>query len=263
MAKHFGTAVLVKREGSMAIATLNRPDKLNAINRDMLEELTAFLDVIQTDKTVRSIIITAAGDKAFCVGADLKERQAMTEKDILQRFDQVHKLYMRLETLRVPVIAAVNGAALGGGLELALACDFRILANSAMVGLPEVSLAIIPGNGGTQRLARIVGMSKALEWVLFAKRLNAKEALDAGLVTQTADAADCLPNAKAMAEALQEMGPLALGAAKKAIRQGMELPMQKALELETECYKSLISSKDRKEGIVAFLNKKKPIYTGE
>lgn len=263
MPKHFGTTVLVKRENALAIATLNRPDKLNAINRDMLEEFVAFLDVIETDKTVRTIILTAAGDKAFCVGADLKERQGMTEKDILQRFDQVHKLYTRLENLRVPVIAAINGAALGGGLELALACDFRILSRNSVVGLPEVSLAIIPGNGGTQRLARLVGMSKAMEFVMFGKRLSAEEALHHGLAHKLVSDGLPLNEAKNWAAQLGDMGPLALAAAKKAIRKGIELPLAKGLELETECYKSLLSSKDRKEGIAAFLAKRKPVYTGE
>jgi methylglutaconyl-CoA hydratase len=263
MAKHFGTTVTVKREDSMAIATLNRPDKLNAINRDLLEEFGAFLDVTETDKTVRCVIITAAGDKAFCVGADLKERQAMTEKDILQRFDQVHKLYTRLENLHVPVIAAINGAALGGGLELALACDFRILAKNAVVGLPEVSLAIIPGNGGTQRLTRVIGMSKAMELILMARRLSADEAFAAGIVSKAVPPGQALAEAKSWATTMGEMGPLALAAAKRAIRRGIELPMAKALELEAECYKTLLGSKDRKEGIVAFLDKRKPKYIGE
>lgn len=263
MARNFGSSILVRRENSHIVAVLNRPEKLNALNREMFEELESLVDVLETDKTIRAVIFVGAGEKAFCVGADLKERQGMNERDILQRFAFVHKLYPRLEALRIPSIAALNGATLGGGLELALACDFRIAVDSAMLGLPETGLGIIPGNGGTQRLTRVVGLSRSMEMILLAKKITAREALSLGLVTQVVEPNQLMSQAKAIVQQLELHGPLAISAARKAIRRGIELPLAKALELEVECYRPLIQSKDRLEGMKAFTEKRKPVFTGE
>lgn len=176
------SSVEVVRQKSVVIATLNRPEKLNALNKEVFDDLERLVDVLETDSSARVLILTGSGDKAFCVGADLKERNGMNEKDILVRLDFVRRLYSKLENLPMPVIAAVNGMALGGGTELALACDLRIASDLAVFGLPEVDLAIIPGTGGTQRLPRLVGQAKALELVLMAKRIQAYEALKIGLV---------------------------------------------------------------------------------
>ena len=256
-------SILIRREGPIVMATLNRPDKLNALNKEVFDELKSLVDLMEVDKTARALILTGAGDKAFCVGADLKERQGMNEKAILSRFDFVHTLYQRIEKLPFPVIAAIGGVALGGGLELALAADLRVASDNAVLGLPEVDLAIIPGNGGTQRLARAVGVPRAMEMVLLARRISAQEALDYGLVQALVAPGYAVSHAKQWALKMQEAGPLALRQAKIALRQGIEMPLSKALAFETECYRPLIPSKDRTEGMKAFLEKRKPQYTGE
>jgi enoyl-CoA hydratase/carnithine racemase len=255
-------SLIVKKEAGTVIAYFNRPDKLNALNKDLFDEIERFIDVVETDKQVRCVVFSGTGEKAFCVGADLKERQGMTEKSILARFDFVHKLYMRIENLPFPTIAAINGVALGGGLEFALACDLRVAAETAVIGLPEVDLAIIPGNGGTQRLARIVGLARALELILLAKKMTAKQALDYGVIHYMVAPLQCVNMAKQWAYKIQEAGPLALKQAKKAIRQGLEKPLKEALSFEVDCYKPLIASKDRVEGMEAFLEKRKAQYQG-
>lgn len=256
-------SLVVRREGHIVTATLNRPDKLNALNKEVFDELQTLMDVLETDKTARALIFTGAGEKAFCVGADLKERQGMNEKSILARFDFVHALYQRIEKLPFPVIAAIGGAALGGGLELALTADLRVASDNAVLGLPEVDLAIIPGNGGTQRLPRVIGTARAMEMVLLGRRISAQEALEYGLIQALVAPGYALSHAKQWAMKMMEAGPLAIRQGKKAIRQGIELPLSQALKFEVECYRPLIASKDRVEGMKAFLEKRKPQYTGE
>jgi len=256
-------SILIKKEGPVATLIMNRADKLNVLNKEMFEGLKAMIDVVESDKAVRILIITGAGEKAFCVGADLKECQGMSAKEILSRFEFFNQLYHKIEKLSIPVIAAMQGSAFGGGLELALACDLRVLAENAQVGLPEVDLAIIPGNGGTQRLTRVIGFSKALELIMLARRIGAKEALDCGLVHAVVPAEYVISHAKTWVNRILEVGPLALKQAKLAIRGGMHLSMEEALKWETQCYKALIPSKDRLEGMKAFLEKRKPEYRGE
>lgn len=253
----------VKRESGLCVVTLNRPDKLNALNKEFFDDLKSLLDVLEVDKTVRVMILTASGDKAFCVGADLKERQTMNDKAVLQRFELVRALYLRLERLPFPLIAAINGHALGGGLELALTCDLRIAVETANLGLPEVDLAIIPGNGGTQRLARLVGMSRALELVLLAKRLTAKQALDYGVLNAVAPPGELMNTARAWAGKMLESGPLALRQAKAAIRLGIDRTLEHGLQVEIDAYRALLPTKDRQEGLKAFVEKRKPVYRGE
>ena len=253
----------IKRDSGVVIATLNRPEKLNAVNKDAFEELKALIDVLETDKTARALILTGAGDKAFCVGADLKERQGMNEKDILVRLEYVRALYMRLERLPIAVIAAINGMALGGGLELALACDLRIASENATVGLPEVDLGIIPGNGGTQRLSRIVGPAKAMEMILLARRITAAEAVQFGIVNVVVPTGQALAQAITWAVKIVEAGPIAIRQGKAAIRLGSERIIEDALSLEIELYKACLYSKDRQEGLKAFAEKRKPVYRGE
>ena len=255
--------VLVRREGGTVIATINRPDKLNALNKDVFDELKALLDVLDTEKQAKALIIAGAGEKAFCVGADLKERQGMNEKAVLMRFAQVKALYAKMEDFRLPIIAAVDGLALGGGLELALACDMRVAASTASLGFPEVGLAIIPGNGGTQRLSRLVGMGRALELILTGRRLSASEAETLGLVNQVVPPGEAVQAAKRLAEQMRISGPLALAQAKRAIRQGFEVPLKEALDIETEAYRVCLQSQDRLEGLNAFTEKRTPEYRGE
>jgi len=256
------TELLSKREGGLLLVTINRPGPLNALNKEVFEDLLRLVEVIESDKTVRAMILTGSGEKAFCVGADLKERQGMNEKDILVRLDFVHKIYTRLENLPFPVIAAMNGIALGGGLELALACDFRICAENATLGFPEVELAIIPGNGGTQRLARLIGLPKAMELILLAKRLTAAEAYQYGVVTKVVPTGEALGEAKKWAAKILESGPLAIRQAKAALRGGLDRPLNQGLQWELERYKECLYSKDRLEGLKAFAEKRKPAYIG-
>lgn len=187
----------------------------------------------------------------------------MNEKDILVRLEFVRRLYMRLENLPMPVIAAVNGMALGGGTELALACDLRIASDLAVFGLPEVDLAIIPGTGGTQRLPRLVGPAKALEMILMAKRIQAYEALRIGMVNLVVPGNRVMPNALEWAEKMLQAGPIALKQAKAAIKQGMEQDLEEGLRTELKSYKACLYSKDRLEGLKAFKEKRKPEYRGE
>jgi len=257
------SSLVVRREAGVVIATINRPDKLNALSKDVLDELKRLVDVLETDKTARVLVLTGVGDKAFCVGADLKERQGMNEKDVLVRLEFVKALYQRLERLPIPVIAAINGTALGGGLEIALACDLRVCSENATLGAPEVDLAIIPGNGGTQRLARIVGLAKAMELILLARRLSASEALQYGIVNATVGAGGALTHAMNWANKICEAGPIAIKQAKLAIRTGLERTVAEGLAAEIDAYKACLYSKDRMEGLKAFAEKRKAIYRGE
>lgn len=255
-------SLLVTRDGGIVILTLNRPDKLNALNKDIFDELKSFLDILETDKTARALVITGSGEKAFCVGADLKERQGMNEKDILLRFELVRSLYRRLERLPYGVIAAINGMALGGGLELALTCDLRIASENSVLGLPELELAIIPGNGGTQRLPRVVGMARALELLFLSKKLSAREAFHIGLVHETCLPGQAMTHALEWANKLVNVAPLAVKQAKMAVRQGIEKNLDEGLQIELESYKACLYSKDRLEGLKAFAEKRKPVYKG-
>lgn len=255
--------LLVKREGGIVIATINRPEKLNALSKNVLEDLKSLVDVLDTDKTARVLILTGTGEKAFCVGADLKERQGMNEKDVLVRLEWVKGVFLRLERLPIPVIAAINGTALGGGCELALACDLRVAVENAVIGLPEVDLAIIPGSGGTQRLARVVGMGRALELILLAKRVPAADALAMGLVNAVAKEGQVMSLAMAWANKMLEAGPIGLRQAKSAVRMGVGRIIDEGLQIEIDAYKACLYSKDRLEGLKAFAEKRKPSYRGE
>ena len=255
--------LLVRREGGILVATLNRPEKLNALSKNLYEDLRRLVDVLVTDKTCRALVLTGIGDKAFCVGADLKERQGMNEKDVLLRFEFVRKLFLALERLPCPVIGAINGMALGGGMELALACDLRVCVENASFALPEVDLAIIPGTGGTQRLSRLIGVAKTMEFVLLAKRISAPEALALGIVNAVVPLGLALTQAKTWASKMADSGPIAIRQAKAAILYGIEKPLEDALKFETECYKACLYSKDRSEGLKAFAEKRKANYRGE
>jgi len=253
----------VKRDGGVVIATINRAEKLNALNKGVFEDLKALVDVLESDKTARVLIITGTGEKAFCVGADLKERQGMNEKDVLVRLEWVKGIFLRLERLPIPVIAAINGTALGGGCELALACDLRVAAENAVIGLPEVDLGIIPGSGGTQRLARVVGQGRALEMILLAKRISAAEAMQIGLVNAVAKEGQSLALAMTWAHKMEEAGPISLRQAKSAVRLGVGRMIDEGLQIEIDAYKACLYSKDRLEGLKAFSEKRKPVYRGE
>lgn len=250
------------REG-LAIWTLARPDRRNALSRALLRRLGVLARAAQGCADVRAVIITGEGDKAFCAGADLKERRGMDEQDVAEFLPLYEWSFGAIDRLDRPVIAAINGVAFGGGLELALACDLRVMVDSAQIGLTETALGIIPGAGGTQRLPRLVGPARAKEMVLLAQRLDAQKAQDWGLVNRVAGAGQsALDCALELAAPLLAGAPIALGAALEAIDGAGELSLDAGLEHERRCYERTLWSEDRKEALVAFAEKRPPRFVG-
>ena len=254
--------VIVQKNEGITTLTLNRPDTMNSISFPLLWELREALEGVEFDVEARCLIVTGAGDRAFCSGADLKERAGLSEVEVRRYIQTIRNTFSRVENLPIPVIAAVNGVALGGGTELALASDLRILSDRATMGLTETSLAIIPGAGGTQRLPRIVGKARAKELVFTARRIDAAEALAIGLATHVVPHLSLLDEARALARAIAKNGPVALRAAKRAIDRGMEMDLDNALVFESTCYELVIPTEDRLEGLAAFREKRPPVYKG-
>ena len=246
----------------IAVITLNRPESANALSKALLNELTNMMEAINQNQAIHCTIITGAKDKAFCAGADLKERQGMSDDEVVAAVTYIGETMTHIEHMEMPVIAALNGVAFGGGLELALACDLRIAAKHANVGLTETSLAIIPGAGGTQRLTRLVGLGQAKRLIYTAQRITAMEALDIGLVEQVVDQADLYEAAIQLASQIIRNGPVALKLAKQAINKGFETDLKTGLAIEQLCYRQTIPTQDRLEGLQAFQEKRKPKYTG-
>lgn len=255
--------VLSHRDQGVCTLTLNRPDAMNALSLDLLGRLQEALEEISFDPEVRCVIVTGAGDRAFCAGADLKERAGMSDPEVRRCVALIRRVMDQVEGLPVPTIAAVNGAALGGGTELALACDLRIVADTAKMGLTETSLAIIPGGGGTQRLPRIVGKAKAKELIFTARRVDAREAVAIGLANKAVAPEALLAEARAWAEEIGRNGPVALRVAKRAIDRGLEMDLASGLVFESTCYEITIPTEDRREGLAAFREKRKPVYRGK
>jgi enoyl-CoA hydratase len=246
----------------VATVTLSRPDVHNAMNEAMRRELTALFASLASEEAVRVIVVTGAGERAFSAGADIRD---FVEPQPPTRFrEQRRRVDFRamMDRCPQPIIAAIRGYALGGGLELALACDIRIAAEDAQLGLTEINLAIIPGGGGTQRLPRLVGRGKALEMILTGARLSGSEALRLGLVERAVPAAEVLPQALALARTMADKAPLALRYAKEAVVKGLELPLADGLRLENDLATLLRTTEDRLEGAKAFLEKRKPRWTG-
>jgi methylglutaconyl-CoA hydratase len=256
-------AIRLERRDGIALVTLNRPASHNALNRPLLQELSQLTEVLREERDTRVVIFTGAGEKAFCAGADLKERQTFTEEDVRRFIVLIRDTFTRVAELPQPTIAAINGVAFGGGMELAWACDLRRMDEAARMGLTETSLGIIPGAGGTQRLPRLVGVAKAKELILMAKRFGAAEALQMGLANAISAPGKVLSLAWEWAETLKQNAPLALIQAKWAIDRGLETGMGEGLLLETKAYDVLIPTKDRLEGLAAFQEKRKPQYRGE
>jgi enoyl-CoA hydratase/carnithine racemase len=255
--------ILTENRDGVFIVTLNRPKSMNSLNRELLAALNKLVSEISVDKSIRVIVITGAGEKSFCSGADLKERATMTPIEVKQYIQMIRNTFTMVENLPQPVIAAVNGFAFGGGTELALASDIRIAAPNATMGLTETSLGIIPGAGGTQRLARLLGKGKAKEMVFTAHRAKAEEALAIGLVNQIAPEGGLHDAALAMAARIKKNAPIALEMAKYAINYGSEVDLGSGLAIESNCYAVTIPTKDRIEGLTAFREKRAPVYTGE
>jgi len=254
--------ILEERQDRVVLLTLNRPEVMNSFNFALLRELGEKVELFQWDPEVRVIIITGAG-KAFCAGADLKERATMPEDQVRKFIFTLRSLFTFIELMNKPVIAAVNGIALGGGTELALACDIRIASESATMGLTETRLAIIPGGGGTQRLPRIVGRGKAKELIFTGRRVDAKEALEIGLVNKVAPAGKLIDECLEMAAMICEAGPIAITQAKYAVNYGCEVDLHSGLAIESNAYWVTIPTEDRMEGLTAFREKRKPVYKGK
>ncbi|MEW5910430.1 MAG: enoyl-CoA hydratase-related protein [Thermodesulfobacteriota bacterium] len=256
--------ILLKEErDQVVILTLNRPEVMNSLNFDLLFMLRDQIDALRKLPEIRVIIITGAGDKAFCSGADLKERATLSPPQVKEYIFTIRNLFTSIELLNKPVIAAVNGIALGGGTELALSCDIRIASENASMGLTETRLAIIPGAGGTQRLPRLVGRGKAKELIFTGKRIGAEEALRINLVNQVCKPESLLDESLKMAEMICETGPIAIEQAKYAINYGLESNIHTGLAIESNAYWVTIPTEDRLEALAAFREKRKPKFQGK
>lgn len=255
--------VTLRKEGLIGVLEIERPDVFNCLNLDTLVTLRGLIADISLDRDIRAVIVTGSGDKAFCSGADLKERRTMSEQQVQVYIRTIRDTFTELEKLPKPVIAAINGLALGGGTELALACDLRIMSETAQMGLTETALGIIPGAGGTQRLPRLVGKGIAKELIFSARRVLPEEAWRIGLVNRVVPAEQLMSDAYALAERIVANAPLALAQAKFAIDCGLEVDLASGLQVESNAYQLLIPTKDRLEGLEAFQQKRKPAYRGE
>jgi enoyl-CoA hydratase len=251
-------------DDGVATLTLNRPAAMNAITQRMKDELATALDAVEADEAVRVLVITGAGNKAFCAGADIKERAGTdpTPAEFIVRQRATHRLFTRIEQFGKPVIAALNGVAYGGGAEIALCADLRIAADTASIGLTEVSLGVIPAGGGTQRLPRLVGVAKAKELIFTAARLNAAEALSLGLVNRVVPADRLAEATMALAREIAAKPPLAVRLAKQVIDKGLQTDTQTALDFELYAAAILFDTEDRKEGMRAFVEKRAPQFRG-
>jgi enoyl-CoA hydratase/carnithine racemase len=255
--------ITVERRAEAAWVTLNRPAAMNALSRALVAELRAAVRSLRAEPWVRSIVLTGAGDKAFCAGADLKERRTMSLDDTRGFLTELGAALDELARFPAPVIAAMNGAAFGGGLELALACDLRLAADGIEMGLLEVRLGIIPGAGGTQRLARVAGAAVAKELILTGRRIPAARAAELGIVTRVVAPPDLSAAAERLAAEVAECAPLAVAAAKRAIDEGAAMALDQALALERASYETILTSEDRNEGLAAFVEKRHPQFKGK
>ena len=248
--------VKYEEEGMIAILTINRPKALNALNSQVLEELDKTLDAIDINR-IRALIITGAGEKSFVAGADIGEMSSLTKKEGEAFGKKGNDVFRKIETFPIPVIAAINGFALGGGCEISMSCDIRICSDNAIFGQPEVGLGITPGFGGTQRLARIVGPGMAKQMIYTAKNIKADEAFRIGLVNAVYPQAELLNEAKKMAEQIARQAPIAVRNAKKAINDGLQVDMDKAIVIEEKLFGDCFETEDQKAGMGNFLEKDK------
>lgn len=255
--------LLMERHQGAAVLVLNRPLRANALSRSLVLALGRAGRQLAADASVRAVVLTGAGDRAFCAGADLTERLTLSEAEVRELLLLYRQELAWLGNFRAPVIAAIQGVALGGGLELALACDLRVAAASATFGLPETSLAIIPGAGGTQRLPRIIGAARAREMILLGRRVAAEEALRIGLIHRICPAdTTLLDDTLAYIRPILEGAPLAQEAALRALRAA-ELPLDQGLEAELAAYEACLKSDDRREALLAFQAKRPPKFEGK
>ena len=246
------------QEGPLLTLILNRSELLNALNAQVLDDLSAALDAVDLD-TVRCLIFTGAGEKAFAAGADIAAMADMTPEEAAAFSRRGNEVFRRIETFPLPTIAAVNGYALGGGCELAMACDMRLCSETAVFGQPEVTLGITPGFGGTQRLMRLVGMGKAKELIFSARNVKAPKALEIGLVNAVYPPEELLPAAKKLGARIAKNAPIAVRACKAAMNEGIDLPMDEAVDAEIREFSGCFETEDQKRGMAAFLSKQKDV----
>jgi len=254
--------IRVEWDGEIAVVTVDRREKLNALNSDVVSELGATFEELRDDGAVRGVIVSGAGDKAFVAGADIAELARMTPVSGVKVSRDGQKVFRAIERFPKPVVAAVGGYALGGGCELALACHLRVASSNARFGLPEVGLGIVPGYGGTVRLARLVGLGRAIEITLTGDMIDAEEARRIGLVSSVVERSDLLAHAKSMLRRITKNGPLAVRMALEAIYHGIEATTEDALDHESSIFGLLASTRDMKEGMEAFLEKRRPDFGG-
>jgi enoyl-CoA hydratase len=255
--------VLIERDAHVATLTLNRPEKLNSLDEPLLRELLAAISDVDDDPSVRVTIVTGAGDRAFAAGADIAAMSEMTAPQAKRFAELGHRVGALIEGSRVPFIAAVNGFALGGGCEVALACDFIYASEKAKLGQPEVTLGILPGFGGTQRLARRVGAARAREMCMTGNMVGAQEALRMGLVNAVVPHEELLTKVREVAAKIASRGPLAVAALKRVVLRGEDVPLPTANELEATAFASLFGTSDQREGMRAFLDKREPSFEGK
>lgn len=255
--------ILLEREDNIAVITINRPKVLNALNADTLKELEAAFDEVENDEQVRVVILTGAGEKAFVAGADIAFMSRLNPMEAVKFARIGQKVFSKIENLSKPVIAAINGFALGGGNELAMACDIRVASEKARLGQPEVQLGLIAGFGGTQRLTRLVNPGLAKEILYTADQYDAAAALRMGLVNHVVPAGELMGFCKAMAQRIAARGPVAVKLTKEAINMGLEMDLEKAFALESDLFGLVFTTEDRKEGIGAFLEKRKPSFSNK
>ncbi|KAM2181435.1 hypothetical protein EV2_032971 [Malus domestica] len=242
---------------------LERPEVRNAIGKDMLRGLQNTFEAVSEDSSANVLLIRSKVPKVFCAGADLKERKMMSASEVRDFVNTLRATFSFLEVLSIPTIAVIEGAALGGGLEMALSCDLRICEEDAVMGLPETGLAIIPGAGGTQRLPRLVGKAISKELIFTGRKIGGREAVSIGLVNYCVPAGEAHLKALEVARNINEKGPIAIRMAKKAIDEGLEVDKTSALALEEHCYEKTLNTNDRLEALSAFAEKRKPKYTGD
>jgi len=252
--------LIVEEHGAVRLIRINRPDALNALNGALMDEMTAVLDAGEADEAVRCFVITGS-ERAFAAGADIKEMAPKSYADVF-REDFITRNWERVTRCRKPVIAAVAGYALGGGCELAMMCDFIIAADNARFGQPEINLGVTPGAGGTQRLPRFVGKSKAMDMVLTARMMDAAEAERCALVSRVVPLAELIPTALETAQKIAALSPLAVMMAKEMVNAAFETPLTEGVKLERRLFHSLFAFEDQKEGMAAFAEKRPPKFTG-
>jgi len=261
MADTYATLLIERHADGYAVVTLNRPEALNALNSALFKDLSDFLDAVEHDDSVRCLVLTGSGDKAFAAGADIKEMSDQSYADMYKAnfFGLGHD---RITRFRKPIIAAVNGFALGGGCELAMLCDFIVASEKAKFGQPEINLGVAPGIGGSQRLTRLVGKSKAMDMVLTARMMDAAEALASGLASRVVPHETLLDEVRKIAAKIASQSPLAVMANKEMVNAALETTLTQGVQFERRLFHSLFAFEDQKEGMAAFVEKRKPSFTG-